>query len=290
MKAGEITSWAGIVLAIAIGCGAVGGAKTQGTIAANDYVNPEQGFAFRIPPGWSHVKEGGFFGRPEHLVRFGSPGGDAAVIAHVAPVGGFACFDAAKNLLATRDGMRIVSEEPFNLTIPGGSLPAWRADLVAAAGDRRGRSAFFCDGGRLVVLEGSATNAAWPQRQAEIAVAIRSFAYTAGTTIVRVEPPAPTPTPERFFSHLIEWRGQNLAAIAKWYTGKAENWRTLAELNGVKSAKEFLPVGREVRIPQALVVKTAPLPRPRVRPAQVAPSPAAEAPADEDLPPVIGPK
>jgi len=42
-------------------------------------------------------------------------------------------------------------------------------------------------------------------------------------------PVAAEPTPAPTFVHHVEWRGQTLGAIAKWYTGKFDNWKKLTK-------------------------------------------------------------
>lgn len=93
----------------------------------------------------------------------------------------------------------------------------------------------------------------------------------------RPEPPvaaaeAPTPAPEPNFVHRVEWRGQTLGQIARWYTGKFENWKKLVRpVNpDLQRCCATLQVGREVSIPRELVVRTEPMPRPQVtaRPAK----------------------
>jgi hypothetical protein len=112
----------------------------------------------------------------------------------------------------------------------------------------------------------------------------------------RVEPvrvaPAPTPKPD-YFVHKIDFRGQTLGRIARWYTGDFENWKKLVKPVNPDLTVCCAPlrVGREVSIPRALVVRTDPMPRPVTRrapplekrdePAATSPTSEPSAPADE---------
>jgi hypothetical protein len=140
---------------------------------------------------------------------------------------------------------------------------------------------------------------------------------------VVVAAPTPVPTPATFV-HRVQFRGQTLGQISKWYTGKYENWKQIVRMNDdLTLPNAALRVGREVKIPLELVVRKAPMPPPRrkqpVAKAGAAPKPddefgneepstpsegeAAAAPSDEaasspaqpsepaaEPPPIIGPK
>jgi hypothetical protein len=73
----------------------------------------------------------------------------------------------------------------------------------------------------------------------------------------------PTPEPKAFVHH-VEWRGQTLGAIARWYTGKFDNWKKLAKPVNPDLTRccSTLRVGREVSIPNELLVRTDPMPKP----------------------------
>ncbi len=85
----------------------------------------------------------------------------------------------------------------------------------------------------------------------------------------QVEAPAPQPAN---FAHRVEWRGQTLSQIARWYTGKSENWGKLASPVNPDLTRccAMLAIGREVVIPRELLVRTEPMPKPKVtsRPAK----------------------
>ena len=85
-------------------------------------------------------------------------------------------------------------------------------------------------------------------------------------------PPAePTKTPELFI-HRINFSGQTLSSIAKWYTGDASNWRQMVDPvnTGLTECCARLKVGRVIYIPRDLVTQTKsmPLPRTETRPAK----------------------
>jgi hypothetical protein len=93
------------------------------------------------------------------------------------------------------------------------------------------------------------------------------------------QPPPPTPPPvaavpapaePEHFVHHIEWPGQTLGEIARWYTGKFENWKKLAKpVNpDLERCCVRLRVGREVSIPRELLVRTEPMPKTVTRPSK----------------------
>jgi hypothetical protein len=130
---------------------------------------------------------------------------------------------------------------------------------------------------------------------------------------VAVRTPRATATPGAPLVHRVDWPGQTLVDLARWYTGTPRNWRKLAAPTNADLTEccEPLRVGIEVKIPRELVVQEAPLPRPtptarRTRAVRTPAAPAPGAPTaveseevlpreapwspDEDLPPVVGPR
>lgn len=112
-----------------------------------------------------------------------------------------------------------------------------------------------------------------------IGIALAGAALVGGTWLAacsapepprRLEPvrvaPAPTPKPDHFV-HSVQFRGQTLGRIARWYTGEFENWKKLvAPVNpDLTVCCAPLRIGREVAIPRALMVRTDPMPKPVTR-------------------------
>jgi len=65
---------------------------------------------------------------------------------------------------------------------------------------------------------------------------------------------------ERLFTHKLEWPGETLSIIAKWYTGDLKNWKVLARINRDINPK-LLHVGDKISIPQDLLKTRKPLPK-----------------------------
>jgi hypothetical protein len=111
--------------------------------------------------------------------------------------------------------------------------------------------------------------------------------------------PTPIPTPS-YFIHVVKFRGETLGQITEWYTGRYNNWRSVARANGLAVPNELLSIGKEVKVPSQLVVRQDPMPAPkRKRTPKVAPpgkaaeqssGAAPEESSEPALPPVIGPK
>ncbi len=64
----------------------------------------------------------------------------------------------------------------------------------------------------------------------------------------------------RYFEHMVEYKGETLGLIARWYTGKADNWKILLDHNAGIDVRR-MRAGTMVRIPQALLVRQDLLPR-----------------------------
>ena len=118
-----------------------------------------------------------------------------------------------------------------------------------------------------------------------------------------------------YFEHTVRWPGENLALIAKWYTGDHKNWSVLAKENpGINPSA--IRIGDVIKIPRNLMTNTDPMPKSAVkaqqekrkrsqaskRPAEAVPgkeeispdSPAvpsrAESPKESSEPELFGPK
>jgi hypothetical protein len=79
--------------------------------------------------------------------------------------------------------------------------------------------------------------------------------------------PPPPPAPDPFFVYRVEHDGETLGDIARWYTGKYGNWQILTKpVNpDLTQCCAKLEVGREVKIPRHLIVRTDPMPAPKKR-------------------------
>lgn len=111
--------------------------------------------------------------------------------------------------------------------------------------------------------------------------------------------------------HKVRWEGESLALVAKWYTGRPENWNAIAGANPTLDPKKII-VGNSIRIPSRLLITRKPMPKrfltgaiesdafpPAVdagkvsapAPAEKAGGPKAGPPAGkEEEPPLFGPK
>jgi hypothetical protein len=115
-------------------------------------------------------------------------------------------------------------------------------------------------------------------------------------------PPSPPRTVEKAVPrkqpgdvmHRVQWPGESLSIIAKWYTGKTANWKSLAEYNGLTDPNR-IRIGDPVRIPESWLRTREPMPRAFVEqeapeagkiPDHSTPSP----PPPDDTPELFGPK
>ncbi|HQH28019.1 MAG TPA: LysM peptidoglycan-binding domain-containing protein, partial [Oligoflexia bacterium] len=77
-------------------------------------------------------------------------------------------------------------------------------------------------------------------------------------------PPAEPPRAPDNLVHVIQYPGETLGIIAKWYTGKTENWNLIVQANpGIKPNR--LRLGQHVIIPAELLIKREVLPRTAVK-------------------------
>lgn len=73
----------------------------------------------------------------------------------------------------------------------------------------------------------------------------------------------PSPVSEASeFQHTVRYSGESLWDIAKWYTGKGNLWTRLSEKNKEINPKA-LRLGDLVVIPNELLIRTDPFPKPR---------------------------
>jgi hypothetical protein len=116
---------------------------------------------------------------------------------------------------------------------------------------------------------------------------------TAGGPPGDVEPvasEAQSPRQPRHLVHRVRWSGESLSLIAKWYTGKLNNWKILADFNP-KLKPDRIFVGEEILVPEGLLKTRKPMPRSFVgqfaRKSKKKTSPPAK--GDTDLP-LFGPR
>ena len=79
-----------------------------------------------------------------------------------------------------------------------------------------------------------------------------------------IAPPSPVLSEEvsapPVFVHTVALQGETLSAIAKWYTGSANNWRELAAANPDLDPNRIF-LGNEIVIPEDLLITRDPLPQ-----------------------------
>ncbi len=300
-----------ILLALA-GCQAVKGLGPA-TPVMGAYVNREAHFSLRLPMGWAATKRLNPFEESPHLVSFETANGAATATVTRVPLRERSCADAGRETLITESGAVARSEKAFALKTVTGDLPAWRAATERADGSRRGEAALFCEGSSAILLAATADKAAYGDYKYHLDAIVDSFSYVSGREEVKVRPEEPDPS-SQYFVHTVKWRGQTLAQIAQWFTGKRENWKKLTNpVNEDLTVGDVpLKVGRQVKIPPDMLTRQDPMPEPKPprqpRPAKVRQGSepgerkGAESPGGEEadpqeqeeeppaLPSVIGPK
>lgn len=60
--------------------------------------------------------------------------------------------------------------------------------------------------------------------------------------------------------HTVRWSGETLSVIAKWYTGKFENWRALVKVNPKLNPNRIF-IGSKILIPEDLLKNREPMPQ-----------------------------
>jgi len=84
---------------------------------------------------------------------------------------------------------------------------------------------------------------------------------------------------EDYFIHTVQWPGESLSIIAKWYLGKLMDWEILAAHNPELDPDKIF-VGNRIRIPESRMRTSELMPREFVE-QFLPPEPAAE--ADQDM-------
>ena len=60
--------------------------------------------------------------------------------------------------------------------------------------------------------------------------------------------------------HTVRWSGETLSVIAKWYTGRFDNWRALVKANPKLNPKRMF-IGSKILIPEDLLQNREPMPK-----------------------------
>ena len=63
-----------------------------------------------------------------------------------------------------------------------------------------------------------------------------------------------------YYKHKVQWQGETLSVISKWYTGKYQNWKKLINHNPELNPKR-IRLGQKVYIPNDLLKTHEPLPQ-----------------------------
>ena len=101
----------------------------------------------------------------------------------------------------------------------------------------------------------------------------------------RESPSPPLPSAQvpllvpKYFTHTVQGAGETFAVMARWYTGKSENWVRLAKANPDIDPKR-IQIGDTIRIPDEIVTNRRAMPQ-AVPPAPVARKKSAPAPRTE---------
>jgi len=67
-----------------------------------------------------------------------------------------------------------------------------------------------------------------------------------------------------YIQHQVKYSGETLGLISRWYTGRTDNWKRIAEVNpSLKPSR--ISIGDIILIPNRLVSNSDPLPRKAVR-------------------------
>jgi LysM domain len=271
-------------------------------------VEPPRGYSsadlhvsFDVPTGWTTEDSWKPIHPAPHAVRFASPSRESTLTLAYGPVGELNCSAAARAALLSVSGAVLRAVRAFELPAAAGKMPAGSGETSGP--DSQGMARYFCTNGTAVVVEAAATKPSFAAHFGELQQLLDSVNYEDQGHRLAIEAPAGTPPGRTYFVHVVRFRGETLARIARWYTGSYNTWREIALANeNISSPNRRLKVHTEVKIPLELVVREAAFPAP---PRAAPPAkPSTEAPAKEEatapqegaggesapLPPVIGPR
>lgn len=107
-------------------------------------------------------------------------------------------------------------------------------------------------------------------------------------------------TRNAYLEHTISWPGETLSVIAKWYTGKFDNWKALVKANPDLNPKR-IHIGQRILIPEYLLTNRKPMPKDfsdqflpkkkvKRKPAEQKPTEQKPAQKEEAEPVLFGPK
>ncbi|MFO7972228.1 MAG: hypothetical protein R6U40_10815 [Desulfobacterales bacterium] len=91
-------------------------------------------------------------------------------------------------------------------------------------------------------------------------VEIKSETPVAAPGTPASEIPVPAPSEPSFYLHKVRWPEETLSHIAKWYTGKIDNWKAIVEANPELDPK-YIDIGDMIPIPEDLLTLRKPMPR-----------------------------
>jgi hypothetical protein len=101
----------------------------------------------------------------------------------------------------------------------------------------------------------------WSGLLGKVAVSLAVFLQTGCASKPQTAPSLPQRP--AYFSHTVQYPGETLGSIARWYTGSSSNWQVIKDANPEIDPRRIRK-GMSIQIPQSLVVNFEPLPRPNV--------------------------
>ncbi len=100
-------------------------------------------------------------------------------------------------------------------------------------------------------------------------------------TIPPEESAQQTRAPE-YLMHTIQYTGETLSAIARWYTGDVRNWRAIARANPTLDPKR-MRIGDTIHIPEEMVINRKPMPAVKTASKRTVDPPPAQPKVDKKL-------
>ena len=103
-------------------------------------------------------------------------------------------------------------------------------------------------------------------RAASLAVVASMLLVVAACGHQAPPPPDASPEPPKpaMLEHTVQYRGETLGLIARWYTGRSSNWQEIVAANpGLRP--ERINIGDTIMIPAEIVVNEQPMPASAVK-------------------------